>query len=55
MQIPFKSVSISHKSAPLTVREQVALNDDESKAFAIQCKEKYDINDLLIVSTPNSS
>jgi len=53
MQIPFKSVSISHKSAPLTVREQVALNDDESKAFAIQCKEKYDINDLLIVSTCN--
>ncbi len=53
MQVPFKSVSISHKSAPLTFREQVALNDDESKAFAIQCKEKYDINDLLIVSTCN--
>lgn len=53
MQVPFKSVSISHKSAPLTIREQVALNDDESKAFAIQCKEKYDINDLLIVSTCN--
>lgn len=53
MQIPFKSVSISHKSAPLVFREQVALNDEESKAFAIQCKEKYDLNDLLIVSTCN--
>jgi glutamyl-tRNA reductase len=53
MQVPFKSVSISHKSAPLTIREQVALNDDESKSFAIQCKEKYNINDLLIVSTCN--
>jgi len=53
MQVPFKSVSISHKSAPLAIREQVALNEEESKAFALQCKEKYDLNDLLIVSTCN--
>lgn len=53
MQVPFKSVSISHKSAPLVFREQVALNEEESKSFALQCKDKYDINDLLIVSTCN--
>jgi len=53
MIIPFKSVSISHRTAPLTIREMVALNEDESKAFAIKCKDLFGLNELLIVSTCN--
>ena len=53
MIIPFKSVSISHRTAPLTIREMVALNEEESKAFAIKCKDLFGLNELLIVSTCN--
>jgi glutamyl-tRNA reductase len=53
MIIPFKSVSISHRTAPLTIREMVALNEEESRAFAIKCKDLFGINELLIVSTCN--
>ena len=53
MIIPFKSVSISHRTAPLTIREMVALNEEESKAFAIKCKDLFGLSELLIVSTCN--
>jgi glutamyl-tRNA reductase len=53
MIIPFKSVSISHRTAPLTIREMVALNEEESKAFAIKCKDLFGLNEFLIVSTCN--
>ncbi len=53
MIAPFKSVSISHRTAPLTIREMVALNEEESKAFALKCKDLFGLNELLIVSTCN--
>lgn len=53
MPISFKAVSISHKTAPLSIREQVALSEEESKAFALKCKDLFDLNDFLIVSTCN--
>jgi glutamyl-tRNA reductase len=53
MITPFKSVSISHRSAPLTIREMVALNEDESKAFTLKCKDLFGLQELLIVSTCN--
>ncbi|MFM6949012.1 MAG: glutamyl-tRNA reductase [Aquirufa sp.] len=53
MSIPLKSVSISHRTAPLTIREQVALNEEESKNFALKCKEQFGLNELLIISTCN--
>ncbi len=53
MSIPLKSVSISHRTAPLTIREQVALNEEESKDFALKCKEQFGLSELLIVSTCN--
>jgi glutamyl-tRNA reductase len=53
MSIPLKSISISHRTAPLTIREQVALNEEESKDFALKCKEQFGLNELLIISTCN--
>ncbi|MHA8065916.1 glutamyl-tRNA reductase [Aquirufa sp. ROCK2-A2] len=53
MSIPLKSVSISHRTAPLTIREQVALNEEESKVFALKCRERFGLNELLIISTCN--
>jgi glutamyl-tRNA reductase len=53
MITPFKSVSISHRSAPLTIREMVALSEEESRAFTLKCKDLFGLQELLIVSTCN--
>jgi len=53
MILPFKSVSLSHRTAPLAIREQLALNEEESKGFYVKCKDLFGLNELLIVSTCN--
>ncbi len=53
MQNLFKSVSLSYKTAPLAVREQVALNEEEIKRFSLKIREFFDIQEILIVSTCN--
>ncbi len=49
----FKAISISYKNAPLSLREQIALNEDESKALLLKIKEVFDLNEVLILSTCN--
>jgi glutamyl-tRNA reductase len=53
MILPFKSVSLSHRTAPLAIREMLALNENESKGFYVKCKDLFGLNELLIVSTCN--
>ena len=53
MQNIFKSFSLSHKSAPLAVREQVALTESEVKDFSIKIKDLFSIQECLVVSTCN--
>lgn len=53
MQNLFKSVSLSYKTAPLAVREQVALNEEEIKRFSLKIREFFDIQEILLVSTCN--
>lgn len=53
MQNQFKAISLSHKTAPLAVREQVALNEDEAKNLSLRLRDAFDISELLIVSTCN--
>jgi glutamyl-tRNA reductase len=53
MIIPFKSVSISHRSAPLPIRELVAFSEEEIRAFTVMCKDLFALQELLIVSTCN--
>lgn len=53
MQNQFKALSLSYKSAPLAVREQVALNEDEIKNFSLKIRDLFNINEILIVSTCN--
>ena len=49
----FKSVSISYRTAPLEIREQIALNEDEAKALMLKLKDFFELSDLLVVSTCN--
>lgn len=49
----FKAVSISHKNTPLTIREQIALNEDECKALMLKLQETFGINESIVLSTCN--
>nr|WP_295921356.1 glutamyl-tRNA reductase [uncultured Dyadobacter sp.] len=49
----FKSVSLSHRNAPLAIREKLALNEAEAKSMMLRLKDFFDIADVLTVSTCN--
>jgi glutamyl-tRNA reductase len=49
----FKLVSVSHRSAPLAVREQLALSEDEAKRFMLRLRDVFGLTELLLVSTCN--
>ena len=49
----FKAVSLSHKSAPLAVRELIALTEDEAKRFMLRLRDFFGLSDLLVISTCN--
>ena len=53
MHHQFKAISLSHKTAPLEIRELVALNEDSCKALLVQIKEFADLSEILILSTCN--
>ncbi|GHB59452.1 glutamyl-tRNA reductase [Persicitalea jodogahamensis] len=49
----FKSISISYRTAPLEIREQIALNEEEAKALMLRLKDFFELSDVLVVSTCN--
>jgi glutamyl-tRNA reductase len=49
----FKAITISHKKAPLQVRGQIALNEEESKALMLKMRETFDVSEVLVLSTCN--
>jgi glutamyl-tRNA reductase len=53
MENIFKAFSLSHKSAPLVVREQVALTEIEVKDFSLKIRDLFNIQEILVVSTCN--
>lgn len=53
MQIKFRALSLSHKTAPVQIREIIALSDQEIERILIKLKEFFSLNDVLILSTCN--
>ncbi|GAB3950207.1 glutamyl-tRNA reductase [Spirosoma harenae] len=49
----FKAISLSHKMAPLRVRELIALNEDEAKGLMLRLRDFFGLSDLLVISTCN--
>jgi glutamyl-tRNA reductase len=49
----FKGIGISYKTAPLAVREKIALNEGEAKSFMLKIQDYFEASDLLVVSTCN--
>ncbi|MCP9766583.1 glutamyl-tRNA reductase [Lacihabitans sp. LS3-19] len=46
-------VSISYKNAPLEIRERLALNESETKAFYLKLKDVLGLTEALVLSTCN--
>ena len=49
----FRAISLSYKTAPLSIREQVAVDENEAKTFSLKLKEMFGFQDILVVSTCN--
>lgn len=49
----FKAVTLSHKKAPLAIRELIALDETSCKQFLQTLKEFIQASDLLVLSTCN--
>jgi len=48
-----KAVCLTHHKAPINVREQFALSEQESKDFLVYLKDVFQISEGLVVSTCN--
>jgi len=53
MHSNFKALTISHKNAPVAIREQLALNEKEVREVLFHIREYYTIRDILVLSTCN--
>jgi len=53
MQSNFKVISLSFKSAPVEIREVIALNDELIKSLHEELQQILNISDVLVVSTCN--
>ncbi|WP_027001838.1 glutamyl-tRNA reductase [Hugenholtzia roseola] len=53
MNHPFKAISISYKTAPVAIREPLALSDEEARSFLLKLQEILGIQEALLLSTCN--
>jgi glutamyl-tRNA reductase len=53
MSESFRVVSISYKKAPLEIRERLALDESETKAFYLKLKDVLGIGEAVVISTCN--
>jgi glutamyl-tRNA reductase len=53
MNHPFKAISISHKTAPVAIREPLALSDEEARRFLLKLQDVLGLQEALLLSTCN--
>ncbi len=53
MDFSFKAISLSHKTAPINIREALSLDEQASRRLLTKIQEIIDISEVLIVSTCN--
>lgn len=53
MQIKFRSISISHKNAPVKIREIISLDEQAIHSILLKLKDFFSLSDTLILSTCN--
>ena len=53
MHTQFRVISLSHKSAPVQIRELISLDEQAIQRLLVKLKEFFSITDALILSTCN--
>ncbi|TDQ18354.1 glutamyl-tRNA reductase [Algoriphagus boseongensis] len=53
MHSKFRAVSLSHKTAPVQIRELISLDEEEVRRILLKFKEFFSLSDALIISTCN--
>ncbi|TFV92376.1 glutamyl-tRNA reductase [Algoriphagus kandeliae] len=53
MQVKFNAFSLSHKTAPVQIRELIALDDQAIHSIHLKLKEIFNLTEVLILSTCN--
>lgn len=53
MQGQLKAITISYKNAPLEIRGQIVLNEDETKAMLLKVRDVLAIQEAILLSTCN--
>lgn len=53
MHTKFRALSLSHKTAPVQIRELISLDESEIRRVLLKFKEFFSLTDTLIVSTCN--
>ena len=53
MSASFKAISLSYKTAPVEIREQISLNDQAIHRLLLRLKEVFGVTDALVLSTCN--
>ena len=53
MHTKFRALSLSHKTAPVQIRELISLDENEIRRILLKFKEFFSLTDTLIVSTCN--
>ncbi|MBC7488488.1 MAG: glutamyl-tRNA reductase [Cytophagaceae bacterium] len=49
----FKLISLSYKKAPVSIREKMALSEQECKDLMLRIKDAFEAHELLVLSTCN--
>lgn len=53
MHNKFRAISLSHKTAPVQIRELISLDEREIHSILLKLREFFSLNDALILSTCN--
>jgi len=53
MQTKFRAISLSHKTAPVQIRELISLDEQSIQRILLRLKEFFSLSDALIISTCN--
>lgn len=53
MQIKFRALSLSHKTAPVQIRELISLDEAAIQRILVKLKDFFSLTDALVISTCN--
>ena len=53
MQIKFRALSLSHKTAPVQIRELISLDEEAIQRILLKLKDFFSLSDALVISTCN--